>query len=111
MKVTHTLVPAIALAVLCTGCVTYKAPVVPPLGAAFNFTSAPMNLDLRDTGLGSKRGEASCIGILGGLVSFGDSSIHAAAKDGRLTTVHHADSKITNVLTLFFSHTTVVYGN
>jgi hypothetical protein len=93
---------------LLTGCMV--APVVPPLGGVFNSTTAPLDLDMDNTKIGKKRGEASSFCILG-LISVGDASIKAAAEDGDITTVQHADYDYLNVLFgVFQRYTTIVYG-
>ena len=100
----------VALAGCLSACFFYRAPVVPPVAGTFNSTSAPMNLHLRSTELGPKRGEATATCILG-LISFGDASIGQAARNGNIKMIKHADSELLIVLyVLYASHTTVVYG-
>ena len=90
------------------GCMV--APVVPPIGGVFNNTVAPLDVDMEATKLGSRQGESSCFSILG-LVSIGDASINAAAKNGGITTIQHADYKYMNVFFgVFQEYTTIVYG-
>ena len=104
----------LALALLCgLGCAwgyVYRVPASPFVASGFNMTSAPMNLKLRSTGFGTKKGTASSKTIMG-YVSWGDSSIAAAAKNGNIKTITHADSKFLNVLAVYGQHTTVVYGD
>jgi len=57
----------------------------------------------------SKRGESECQTVLG-LVTWGDCSIDAAAKDGGITTISTVNSKVFNVLFIYGSYTTVVTG-
>ncbi len=67
--------------------------------------------DLNETDLGDKVGESSYQSVLG-LVAWGDAGTQAAAKDGNIKTLKHADQKIFSVLWgLYFKQTTVVYGN
>ena len=103
---------AIGLSVALSGCAGpfMTAPVVPPQGLLFSSTSAPLDVDLDKTQLGSKQGTASTACILG-LVAFGDASTQAAARSAGITTINHADYKTFNVLGLFSSYTTVVYGD
>ena len=109
MKKGLVLVIAGILGSLCfSGCMMI-APVVPPTGAVFNDTKAPLNVEVNNTKMGAKRGESSTVSILG-LVAFGDGSIAAAAKDGRITTVQHADYEYLNVIGVFQKYTTIVYG-
>jgi hypothetical protein len=71
----------------------------------------PLDTDLDETQLGDKVGEASSQEVLW-LVAWGDAGIQAAAKEGGITTITHADTKIFSVLFgLYFKQTTVVYGN
>jgi len=102
-----------AVAVLCvvvTGCAGYaRAPVVPPLAFIFTSYEAPLDVDFQDTPMPGKKGEASCINVLG-FVSVGDASAKAAAEDGGITRIQHADYDFMSVLGVFSKFTTVVYG-
>ena len=57
----------------------------------------------------SKKGESTCTNILG-LVVTGDCSILEAMTEGGVTKIHHIDYEITNVLGLYSTKTTIVYG-
>jgi len=85
-------------------------PVMPPYGGAFNNTGAPLNLKLHGTELGTRQGRATAACVLG-LISFGDASIAEAARQGGIREVTHADAEFTNLLGLYTTYTTVVYGN
>jgi hypothetical protein len=85
------------------------APVVPPIAAVYTSVNAPLDTDLQDTKLGPKKGEASCMSILG-LVAVGDASIREAAKNGGITTIQSADYNYVNVLGVYQEFTTIVYG-
>ncbi len=104
---------AIAALLLClvamSGCVMW-APVIPPLGAVFTATSGPIDTDVDQTTIGNRSGSASSVCVLG-MFAFGDASISAAAEDGNLSTVNHVDYSYLNVLYLFQSFTTIVYGD
>jgi len=105
------LVAALCLCGALTGCAGIAmAPVVPPQGLLFSSTSAPFDVDFDRTQLGSKRGTASTACILG-LIAFGDPSTQAAARSAGITTINHADYHIFNLLWLYSSHRTVVYGD
>lgn len=105
----------IALAVLfaaflAAGCAGYyQAPVVPGKGCLFADVSAPMDLDVEKSGLGTKSGEAKSKNVLG-LISTGDCSIQTAAKNGGITDIRHVDYKFTNILGVYAEFTTVVHG-
>jgi hypothetical protein len=93
---------------LMAGC--YTAPVIPALAGVYTNTKAPMDIDYDETQLGSKTGKASTTTILG-LVAWGDASAAAAAADGGITTIRHADYEFLNVLFIYQSFTTVVRGD
>jgi hypothetical protein len=97
--------------VFLTGCgIGYFSPVVPPMGIFFESTKAPMDINVERTELGSKQGEANSVSILG-LFAFGDCSISTAARNGSIKTVNHADYSYLNVLGIYQSYTTIVYGD
>ncbi len=89
------------------------------LGSMFLFTSAcvftdvkiPLDVNLEETQLGTKTGESTSQGVLW-MVAWGDSGTQAAAQNGGITTLLHADQKIFSILFgLYSKQTTVVYGN
>lgn len=90
------------------GCLV--APVVPPLGMFYTSIEAPLDVDFQQTSLGTKVGQSSCISVLG-LVATGDASSQAAAEEGGLTTILGADYNYLNVLGIYQSYTTIVYGD
>jgi len=97
------------LAVSSLGCMV--APVVPPTALLYTGFEAPLDVDFEDqTHLGSKKGEASTMNVLG-LVSWGDASSASAAQDGNVQTIRHADYRFTSVLGIFSRYTTIVYGD
>ncbi len=103
----------VTIAIMCfmfSGCAMWQAPVIPPQGAIFSSTSAPIQTQFRDTDLGSKRGEATSIAILG-LIGIGDASVYEAAQNGNIQTVKHVDYEIMNVLGIYVEFKTVVYGD
>lgn len=82
----------------------------PPIGLAFNEITAPLDVDVENTVVTGKSGEASCYNILG-LVSLGDASIQKAAENGGIATVKHADYRYLSYLFFYQRFTTVVYGD
>ena len=101
----------VGLALALAGCVLPPtSPVVPPYGGAFNNTGAPLNLKLHGTELGTQQGRATATNVFG-LISFGDASIAAAADNGGIREITHADAEFLSFLGLFSTYTTVVYGN
>ena len=70
-----------------------------------------LDTDLNQTQLGDKTGESSTQSIFW-LFAWGDAGTRAAAEDGGITTINHADRKVFSVLWGLYSRvTTVVYGN
>ncbi len=80
-------------------------------GCVYLDATIPLDKDLDKTQLGSKIGEASTYCILW-LVAWGDSGAKAAADNGHITTITHADK---HVYSVFFGtytrETTIVYGD
>lgn len=80
-------------------------------GCVFTDVKVPLDLNLEETKLGSKTGESSAQSVLW-LVAWGDSGTQAAAREGDISTILHADQKLFSILFgLYSRHTTVVYGD
>ena len=80
-------------------------------GCVFTDVKIPLDTNLEETQLGAKTGESTSQSVLW-LVAWGDSGTQAAALNGGITTLLHADQKIFSVLFgLYSKQTTVVYGN
>jgi hypothetical protein len=80
-------------------------------GCAFTDVKIPLDTDLDNTKLGTKVGESSSQSVLW-MVAWGDAGIQAAAQQGGLTNITHADRKVFNILFgLYTRQTTVVYGD
>ena len=80
-------------------------------GCAYVNTKTPLDVDLDQTTLGQKSGVAEARSILW-LVAWGDASYAAAAKNGGITTLRHADQEVFNVLFgLYTRYRVVVYGD
>jgi len=56
-----------------------------------------------------KKGKATCVSVLG-IVAVGNCSVDAAMENGHITKVHHVEYKVNNVLGIYSSLTTIVYG-
>lgn len=79
-------------------------------GCVLTNIQVPLDTDLQNTDLGDKTGESSYQSVLG-LVAWGNAGTQAAAKDGGITTLKHADQQIFSVLWgIYYRQTTVVYG-
>jgi hypothetical protein len=95
----------IALLTLFGGCVV--APFQPPMGVV-SVVQAPLSTE-GNFNVGSKRGEASAISVLG-LVSVGDCSIDAAVKSGGLQKVNHLDYGYLNIIGVYQKTTVIAHG-
>lgn len=80
-------------------------------GCLYANIKSPLDEDLQTTRLGSKVGKSANHMILG-LVAWGDASTQAAAQDGGITTLNHADQEWFSILWFVYGRsTTVVYGD
>ncbi len=80
-------------------------------GCFYVNIKTPYDRDLNNTDLGSKHGTASMHSVLW-LVTWGDSSYAAAAKDGNIRVLKHADQEVKIYLFGVYSRRTViVYGD
>ncbi len=71
----------------------------------------PLDRDMWETRLGSKVGVASNYSVAW-LVAWGDAGIEAAAKQGGIVKVQHADMAVTSYLAgLYVRLDTIVYGD
>jgi hypothetical protein len=79
-------------------------------GCLYINVRTPYDQNLNNTNLGSKQGTASMHSVLW-LVTWGDSSYAAAAKDGNIRVLKHADQEVQSYLFGIYSRRTViVYG-
>lgn len=80
-------------------------------GCAYVNVKSPLDEDLDRTTLGEKIGVAEARSVLW-LFAWGDASYAAAAADGGITTMRHADQEIFNILFgLYTRWRVVVYGD
>ncbi len=80
-------------------------------GCAYVNVKSPLDVDLNRTTLGARTGVAEARSILW-LVAWGDASYAAAAANGGITTMRHADQEVFNVLFgLYTRWRVVVYGD
>ena len=94
---------------LLAGCAWYVTPVKPPLGLIYAQYKAPMSTEFNGTKVGSKTGTAESTSILG-WIALGDCSTTTAAKNGNIQTINYADYEYMNVLGVYQSFKTTVYG-
>ena len=106
MKSFALLVTAAVLVFSVSGCVGTATPIAGSLVTA-SLKSPVMMGD--NTAGHSKIGSATATGIIGFV--NGDCSIHAAMEQGGITKVHHVDSEVFNVLGVYATYKTVVYGD
>ena len=86
------------LALMNSGCVYYNV-------------GAPLDTDLDRTELGSKVEESQAQSVLW-LVAWGDAGTQAAAREGGITTIRHADQRGFAILFgVYARQTTIVYGD
>jgi len=80
-------------------------------GCLYANVRGPLDTNFDQTSLGTKTGRASLYSVLW-LVSWGDAGSQAAAADGGIRVINHADSETFMVLFgLYTEVTTVVYGD
>ena len=86
-----------------TGCATLY-----PAGFIYTNINLPVTATA-NSGTATKVGISQSTSILGA-VAIGDASIEAAKKNGGITKVHHVDYGVKNILGIFGTYTTTVYG-
>lgn len=80
-------------------------------GCLYLHTQVPMDRDFNETKLGSKHGKASTYSLLW-LVAWGNAGTRAAADNGGITVIRHADWETHSILFGLYSRvSTVVYGD
>jgi hypothetical protein len=80
-------------------------------GCLYAHIKEPLDEDLNETKLGSKVGTATNKQVLF-LFAWGDASTQAAARNGGITTLNHADEEFFSILWFIYStQTTIVYGD
>ena len=92
-----------------SACAPISAPFVPPVGALSSI-QAPLDLETRPIETGTKKGSSSIHTILG-LLSFGDASYKAAARNGGITVIKSSDYSYFNLFFLYQQTTVNVYGD
>ena len=80
-------------------------------GCAYVHTKTPYDQNLNETELGSKVGVADAYGLFW-LVAWGDASYAAAAKNGNIKILKHADQETKQIFFGIYSHwRVIVYGD
>jgi hypothetical protein len=79
-------------------------------GCAYTNIQRPLGTEFNKTELGTKIGRSSNYSVLW-LVAWGDGGTMAAAEDGKITVIRHADLQVFSLLLgLYTKVSTVVYG-
>jgi TRL (tRNA-associated locus)-like protein len=80
-------------------------------GCVYGNIQRPLGTEFDKTELGTKKGEASNYSVLW-LVAWGDGGTKAAAENGHIAVIRHADARFFFLLFgLYTKVTTVVYGD
>ena len=80
-------------------------------GCVYMHVQHPLGSDFNQTQLGAKEGRSNSYSVLW-MVAWGDAGTKAAAAQGGIQTIRHADTEIKSVLLgCYVRVTTVVYGD
>lgn len=80
-------------------------------GCAYSNIQRPLSTEFNKTELGTKKGESSGHSVLW-LFAWGDGGIKAAAENGGIKVIRHADARLFFLLFgLYAKATTIVYGD
>jgi hypothetical protein len=80
-------------------------------GCAYMHAQRPLDMNYDNTSIGSKIGKSHTYSVLW-LVSWGDGGTKAAAEDGGITVIKHADIEVYVILFGIYARvSTVVYGD
>jgi len=80
-------------------------------GCVYTNVQRPLGTDFDKTEVGSKEGRADVYSMLW-LFAWGDGGAKAAAENGGIKVIHHADTRVFSVLFgLYTRVTTIVYGD
>lgn len=100
-----------AVTFIATGCASFTGGY--PSGSIYSGTTVPHGVDrLEMAGAGKSgdnTGEACATGILN-LAAFGDASVDAAKKAGKITDVHSVELRTMNILGIYTQGCTEVHG-
>lgn len=91
--------------------VTACLALLPLGGCLYANVKLPLDSNLESTELGSKVGKSDAHAVLG-LVAWGDAGTQAAAAEGEIETIQHADQQHLSVLGFVYArYRTIVYGD
>lgn len=83
--------------------------MIPEYGSGLLYRDASFPVAATANRVGDKVGTATVTSILG-LITTGDASIEAAARNGGITHISHVDYHTTQVLGIYSTYTVYVYG-
>lgn len=101
-------------ALVLPGCIQFRSPVQLPYGAIYSNYKVPLTTNFDSTPcLPSRVGRANTfflrLPFTVGL-AFDDASIERAAQNGNIREVHYADVEFTQVMGVWGTYETIVYG-
>ncbi len=97
-------VPSVAAVAACLA-------MLPLSGCLYANVKLPLDSNLENTDLGDKVGQSDAHSVLG-LVAWGDAGTQAAAAEGNIETIKHADQQHLSVLGIVYArYRTIVYGD
>lgn len=80
-------------------------------GCVYTNIQRPLDMNFDRTELGAKEGRSYSYSVIW-LISWGDGGTKAAAENGKITVIQHADIQVFSVLFgLYTRVTTIVYGD
>ncbi len=105
MRRTLPLLALVFAAASFSGCTSIPTPYG-PIGAISLDVQGPFAVTSNSAS--SKVGRSESTSVLG--FAFGNASIAEAQRNGGISTIHHIDYEVTNILFLYTKYTLVVYG-
>jgi hypothetical protein len=115
MRATIRLAALAAALLLCGGCFHWTAPVKPPMGILYTHYCAPLSVNSTNFVAGGPEGKSYTMAVrdpylTGQGVSWAESAIQEAARQGGLKKVHYADYELLEILSFYCRFTVKVYG-
>ncbi len=111
------LLAAGAVMVFSSGCLSYRAPVKPPLGAIYTEIKAPLTVNFHNTPVGAPNKKYSqkytrYLNIFGYVsVAWDEAAIGEIAREGGITEIAYADYQVKSILGIYGEFQINVYGN
>ncbi len=105
-RILATVAMACAVVVMLSGCAMPSGIMGGTMGMVYTQTQGPVTVG--DANGSEKVGTSMSTGII--CIATGDASIAAAMQNGGIKKIHHVDYKVTSILGVYCTYTTVVYG-